>query len=144
MGTTFAPSGTVRTRAATRGGRVASVRARAAQNRACRVPTLAAARRYPRTGAGITDLARLHAVSPAHQRVGVPPARSSRGKINRGTTVISRDAVSEATVLEEPARVRAEEALAVQAHLVGENMAGQPTRRERHVGQHFAESRDHK
>ena len=101
MGTTFAPSGTVRTRAATRGGRVASVSARAAQNRACRVPTLAAARRYPRTGAGITDLARVHAVSPAHQRVGVPPARSSRGKINRGTTVISRDAVSEAPVGEE-------------------------------------------
>ena len=101
MRTTFAPSGTVRTRAATRGGRVASVSVGAAQNRACRVPTLAAARRNPRIGGGITDLARSHAVSPAHRRVGVPPSRSSRGKINRGTTVISRDAVSEAPVGEE-------------------------------------------
>ena len=95
-GTSFAPSEMmVRARGATRGGRVPSSRIVAAQTRACRVPTSAAARPMSRTSFGATVKALTH----AHSRVGVP---LGNGRINRGTTVKnSPDAVSEAPVHDE-------------------------------------------
>ena len=80
-GTSFAPSEMVRARGATRGGRVPSSRIVAAQTRACRVPTSAAARPMSRTSFGATVKALTH----AHSRVGVP---LGNGRINRGRRVL--------------------------------------------------------